>query len=258
MCLHGWGCSHLYWRRFLSRLDGRRMRAYALDLPGFGGADKPVTGYALDDLVEDVRAFLEAVGAEGAVLAGHSFGGTLALAFAAAHPDKLRALLLVATVPGAASPSVSTTTRRHIERLLKALRDLDWQRKERFLRSVLRQGFRVLPPPRELEAFLTTAATAAPAALTGYVATSLSADLEPLLERVRVPTLIVHGERDFVTERDAMLLLRIPESRLVTIADAGHYPMVERDEAFAAAVLPFLEEVVQGDRTVSGGVGRGV
>ena len=66
------------------------------DLRGHGRSERPPTGYTLDDMVDDLGDLLDAEGADEPVeLVGNSFGGTLALAFAARHPDRVSGLALV-------------------------------------------------------------------------------------------------------------------------------------------------------------------
>lgn len=66
------------------------------DLRGHGLSDRPPTGYSLDDMVADLAAILTECGIEGPVhLAGNSFGGLVALAFALAHPERVASMILV-------------------------------------------------------------------------------------------------------------------------------------------------------------------
>lgn len=67
------------------------------DLRGHGRSERPPTGYAVDDMVADLDALLDALGLEDrpVELVGTSFGGLLALAFAIEHPQRVRGLGLV-------------------------------------------------------------------------------------------------------------------------------------------------------------------
>ncbi len=67
------------------------------DLRGHGKSEQPKSGYSVGDMVADLAALLEALGLGGRriSLAGNSFGGTVALAFALAHPERVADLVLV-------------------------------------------------------------------------------------------------------------------------------------------------------------------
>ena len=79
----------------LSRLH-RRAALIGLDRPGFGGSDPSAGGYPTTaDVARDVLAFVEALGIKQYGVVGHSAGGPIALAVAAADPVGLRDVVLV-------------------------------------------------------------------------------------------------------------------------------------------------------------------
>jgi pimeloyl-ACP methyl ester carboxylesterase len=66
------------------------------DLRGHGISERTRTGYTVSDTIADLAALLDSLGVEGPVhLVGNSYGGTVALAFAAAHPDRVASLVLI-------------------------------------------------------------------------------------------------------------------------------------------------------------------
>jgi len=66
------------------------------DLRGHGRSERPPSGYAVTDSVADLGALLDALDLDGPVhLVGNSYGGTVALAFAVAHPDRVASLVLI-------------------------------------------------------------------------------------------------------------------------------------------------------------------
>jgi pimeloyl-ACP methyl ester carboxylesterase len=106
LLLHGLGGFAEAWRHNIDAL-AEGSRVFAMDLPGFGRSAKPRTRYGLGFFAEAVHAFLDAVGVERAALIGHSLGGAVAVAAAAARPDRIDRLALVAAVvPGAYRPSL--------------------------------------------------------------------------------------------------------------------------------------------------------
>jgi pimeloyl-ACP methyl ester carboxylesterase len=70
-------------------------RVIAPDLRGRGKTDKPATGYTMADHARDVLSLLDALGLERVVLAGHSFGGYLAIYMAARFPERVEKLIVI-------------------------------------------------------------------------------------------------------------------------------------------------------------------
>ncbi|HTJ46594.1 MAG TPA: alpha/beta fold hydrolase [Kofleriaceae bacterium] len=83
--------------------------AILYDLRGHGMSERPARGYRVADFVDDLAAILDALHVERATFVGNSFGGTLALAFAAAHPARAAGLALIDAHDGADGWSAQMT-----------------------------------------------------------------------------------------------------------------------------------------------------
>jgi non-heme chloroperoxidase len=70
LLLHGWGGSASYWRKMVSHLNVAGSRVIAPSYRGHGDSDKPATGYALDQMANDVLDVADAAGAQRFVLVG--------------------------------------------------------------------------------------------------------------------------------------------------------------------------------------------
>lgn len=90
-------------------------RVVLLDLRGHGRSERPPTGYALDDFVDDLEAVLDGHGGPAPYhLFGNSFGGTVAFAYAARHPDRVAGIVAVESSPP--TPTWFARLRRRLER----------------------------------------------------------------------------------------------------------------------------------------------
>lgn len=91
--LHGFSSQARYWDGFAVHARHRH-RVYALDQRGHGRSDW-AGDYGPDTMPDDVAAFAEHLGLERFVLVGHSMGGLVAMRYAAFHPERLLALVIV-------------------------------------------------------------------------------------------------------------------------------------------------------------------
>jgi len=93
--LHGFGESLFTWRALVDPL-ATTARVIAVDLPGFGGSQKPDSGYTLTRMTARFADFLDRATTGPIVMIGHSMGAEIAASLALARPDRIVALVLIA------------------------------------------------------------------------------------------------------------------------------------------------------------------
>jgi pimeloyl-ACP methyl ester carboxylesterase len=213
--IHGLSGSTHWWVKNIQALS-EHFRLYVLDLIGFGlGRGQP---FALSESAQIIHEWLDQLGLERVHLVGHSMGGYIATDLSLQYPEKVNRLVLVdALVTGLGRSIVGQGLG-----LLQAIRFM----KPDFLPVLIRDSLR-----------------AGPLTMSSAVRQIQTANLTPLLPRLKVPTLVVWGENDRVMpgQIGRQLAERISGSKYVIIAGAGHNPMWDRPEAFNQAVLKFLK-----------------
>jgi pimeloyl-ACP methyl ester carboxylesterase len=94
VCLHGLASNARWWDLVAARLAPAH-RVVAVDQRGHGRSDRPDSGYRFDDVVADLRGIITALGLHDVVVAGHSWGASVALCYAVAHPDDVVGVVCV-------------------------------------------------------------------------------------------------------------------------------------------------------------------
>jgi 3-oxoadipate enol-lactonase len=203
----------------------RRFEVVAPDLPGWGEEPMPEDAFSF---VERVAALLPAM------LVGNSLGGAVALRTALAHGDRVGRLVLIApSIPGW---RFGDEIRAHWEARDEALEAGDLDRAtELNLQFWLAPEHHDLVRPLQRRAFELQAAHREPDVLWPP---------ERPLSSLRVPTLVVVGERDHGDFRVIAhhLAERIPGARLVEVPDAGHIIGIEQPGRLNEVLLDFLAE----------------
>jgi pimeloyl-ACP methyl ester carboxylesterase len=127
--LHGLASNARIWDGVAPRLAGAGPRVVAIDLRGHGDSDQPADGYGFETVGRDLEAALDDLGLARPVLAGHSWGASVALAYAAARPGTLAGLVLVdggLLNVGERTGSTREEVRRHLAPPRFAVPLADW------------------------------------------------------------------------------------------------------------------------------------
>jgi class 3 adenylate cyclase len=183
---------------FLRRLGSLR-RVISFDKYGIGLSD-PVPSTQLPPLEEwmdDVRAVMDAAGSERAAVVGSSDGGLMAALFAASHPDRVEALVLIDTLASNVwTPDhPSGWTHEHYEALVELI-ETRWGRPG-FLAAMDPAGAHDSEEQERWDRYFRLAASPATAAAMGRMLFEL--DLHDVLPSVRVPTLVLRTGNPFST-----------------------------------------------------------
>jgi 3-oxoadipate enol-lactonase len=227
---HGGFGNHLSWWQQLAEF-ARSYRCVTFDHRGFGWSREPADGPGPAAFADDLRALLDYLGIARAALVGQSMGGWTVLGFAAAHPDRTRALVLCDTTAGVDAPDLRLdgVARRRSDSadIFSTALARGFPRREPALNFLYHQvaALNVHLAPATLRKLLT-----------------VKNRVEPVVER-RVPTLIFSGVEDEMTPPAIMeaLARHVPHARLVKVAGAGHSIYWEKPAEFNGILKGFLD-----------------
>lgn len=221
----------------------RHYRVLALDWPGYGQSAMPPSPATTTVLsyYQVLGDFLAKLALPPAFFIGNSVGGNAAARLAAAHPEAVRGLVLVA--PGGFTPH------NFVSRAFCALQGSRFALSPyRFARLYLRCRTEVTAAM--LQRAATSQASAQHLALNRALWRNFGTpdnDLRETAKHIRSPTLLLFGERDpaIQAKKDGRVAARtIPGARLVTLP-CGHASFAEVPELFLAEVLPFLSSAAR-------------
>jgi pimeloyl-ACP methyl ester carboxylesterase len=223
---HGFAASSHMFASTVAALSTDRT-AIVWDMRGHGSSDSPddPAAHSVATFLDAMLASLDDVGAERAVMLGHSLGGYVSLEMAIAHPERTAALVLVDTGPGFRND---------------AARDGWNEMAEGYARDLDERGLGGLPGSDELSAGVHRSATGLALAARVVLRQSDGHVLEAL-PSIDVPTLVVVGERDTPFLNGSRYMAdKIPDATLAVIDGAAHAPPVSHPEEFNAVLRSFL------------------
>jgi pimeloyl-ACP methyl ester carboxylesterase len=233
LIIHGWGGKSDSWIRVGELLAEEGFKVIVPDLPGFGKSGEPKNPWKIEDYLRFVENFADGLKINQFYLIGHSMGGGLAAMYAAECPRKIQSLILCD----------SAVIRK--ERL-------DWRQscakrmalaKKLLIRLPFAGG--IVPLAQKLVYRLAGVQDYHQASpiMKETFASIIKEDLQKYAAAVKIPTLIVWGERDKSTPiEDAYTLQHlINGSRLSVVEGSGHNPHRQFPEQLAEIILNFIK-----------------
>lgn len=238
-------CHGEVWKPYQVPEFSRDHRVIIYDQRGTGRTDKPSAEYTTKTLAADAASLLDHLGAEQAIVYGHSMGGRVAQLVALDYPQKVKKLILASSGASHSTGGIP----------LKMCMELVGKGYERYARDhAMRIGFTetfVREHPEQVEKFLEIRLANLPPleCYLLHVIARQAHDTSQRLKDIRVPTLVMVGDDEAKTTSDishwtsAEILARgIPHAKLVIFPDSGHYYFFARPEATNQAIRDFLKE----------------
>lgn len=231
---HSLGLDHGQWDAQAADLQNH-FRVVRYDLRGHGASGVTFGDYSIERLSRDALALLDGLGLPRVAWCGLSLGGMIGQWLGANAPERLTHLVLANTSPRLTDPSTMETRRMAVNQGgLTAIESLVMSRF--FSPPVL-----AAVGPEVARARRTLLATN-PVGYANCCAAIRDMDLTPLLGRIKVPTLVISGDRDVSMpwpDHGEKLVRAIPGARAVRL-DAAHISNLEKPRSFTSALFDFL------------------
>lgn len=228
MLLHGFPLDHTSWDEAASLLENE-FDLILPDLRGFGKSTTTENPYQISHMADDLAGLLDHLGIEKTLIAGHSMGGYVTLAFAKKYPDRVSGMGLVSSQAAGDSPerkegryrTAAEVAEKGVGVVVEAMTpklsaDI---RVQGFVRGVIEQQSK-------------------PAIIGALKAMAEREDLTSFISTFNAPFLLVHGDVDALipVERSREIRILLPSVRLVELKGAGHMPMMEFTKETAEAL----------------------
>lgn len=212
-------------------------RVTLINLPGFHGS-QPAMLALMDAYLAVIEDGFEEFGiGKDAVLMGNGFGGTVALAFALAHPERISKLVLsdaAAAFPPQGREAFAVMADKVAEGGLGSIAEIAAKR-------VFSPAY-LAAHPEKIDERKKVLLDIDPKAFQAACKILQETDLVPLLHHLKVPTLVVCGEFDQATPPalNKQIVEKVAGARYIELPGCGHCPPLEQPEQFLAAIKDFV------------------
>ncbi len=230
--LHGWPLSHRQFEYQMDVLPAMGYRCIGIDWRGFGQSDQPYGGYNYNRIADDIHAVVHALQLQNFTLAGHSTGGAIAIRYMARAKGygASKLVLIDAAAPRGFTPETA-------DRLLsEALND-----RPKMMRGVTDTFFFQYISRPFSDWFMQMGTEAAGWSTAAVILMLRDESLDDDLNKINVPTLIIHGVHDQVIpfSQAQELAQKIANSQLVPFHYSGHGPFWEERGKFNQLLARF-------------------
>jgi pimeloyl-ACP methyl ester carboxylesterase len=243
--VHGNSSSGRTWQPLLAGPFGRRFRCLALDLPGHGHSAPALehAAYSLPGYAAVLTGFADALGADDAVVVGWSLGGHVALEAAPAMPAAA-AFVIFGTPPVASAAQMGAAFLPNPAMNVGFTADVSEDEAKAYAASFTAPGSTLAPD--EFTADILATDGAARASLLASIGAGKFADEIAIVETLRQPLAILHGEGEQLVSLEYLGQLTIPclwRGAVQLITGAGHAPHRETPQQFTSLLEQFIDDL---------------
>jgi pimeloyl-ACP methyl ester carboxylesterase len=250
--VHGWAGSTGDWQTVCERYTSHGESIFLYDAAGFGqsrfNSEKAAqeADYSLDRYVEDLKVLLDAESVGRIRLVGHSWGGVVAMCFAARYPERVESLVAIG--------SAYFDPQKLLHQLLKwasyliAL-ILVWSKpllrcSSRLRQMGVRRYFHRKPTPVVAEQIMNEVLQSDNRAIVQTLLTGYEVRFKKICPAIKCPTLYVGSDKDVVAPLPYVTAFvpLTPQAKATILTDCGHFPMFEQPDELISRLDQFFKE----------------
>lgn len=222
--LHGWGSRAAHLKSVFENLPS----FVALDLPGFGSSDLPPAPWGVTDFSDFLSSFLSKLEIKNPILVGHSVGGSFILKYLSVGGVAKKVILIDSA--GIRKRGLKIFLYKIIAKSFKLFFLLPGL--NIFKDKIRKKFYSVIDSKDYIEA----------GKMTESYKKIISEDLTGVLQKINIPVVLIWGEKDEATPpwQAKLMQEKIVGSKLLVIADAGHFPFIDQPEKFRKFFLKSL------------------
>ena len=246
--IHGWPLSGEAFKLQVPALVEAGYRVITYDRRGFGRSDKPMTGYTYDTLAEDLHALMTELDLTDVTLVGFSMGGGEVARYCSTYTsERLHSVVFASAVTpylmqGDDNPDGPLTTEQAATMTEDLTKDQD-AFYDQFATDFFTAGGKLTVTEQQRQEAVALAHQADKKAALACMAAFANTDFRQDLTTIKVPTLVIHGDADFVVFYEgsgARTHAAIPHSTLHVIPGAPHGCNVSNADEWNTTVINFL------------------
>lgn len=234
--VHGWSCDSRYWRRQIPFFAGK-YGVVTIDLAGHGHSGLQRNRYTMASFGQDVKAAVDAVGADKVILIGHSMGGAIVAQAAMQMPEKVIGIVGVDTLHDVAYPMTS----KELEEMIKPM-ERDFRKGTKaFVMQMILPG----TDPASVDWIVSDMSSAPPQVALGsmnaYLGQFLTGESTEPYSQINVPIVSVNTDQWPTNAESNRKYMK--QYDVVIVKGAGHFLMLEKPDLFNRALAKVIKRI---------------
>jgi pimeloyl-ACP methyl ester carboxylesterase len=234
--IHGWSCDSRYWRNQISAFS-KEYKVLTIDIAGHGHSSSYRKDYTIESFADDVKAVINKENINRSVLIGHSLGGGVIAKSAQLMPQKIISIIGIDTFHNVDEK----VTQEFVDKMIEQFNDDFVTAVQGFVLSMFPEGTN-----KELVYWTKEDMSSAPKIIAlntfrNYVERSVSGEASRVFKNISIPVVSINA-RLWPTNPDANRT-HIKDYKLFYIEETGHFPMLEKPEAFNTLLKEALKYI---------------